>query len=344
MSYDSKKSEETARSEKISQLRKIDLNLFLIFEAILQQGSVTKAAKVLSITPSAVSHALGRVRQMIGDELFVPSGSGMQPTRRARQLALDIQQGLQNFHLALMEKTFVPAEADRSFRIAASDGITALVLPALLQRLVKSAPNVDLRVFPSNRIDVVRQLEADHLDLIIGWFGRLPDGMCRRTLYREQEAIVVRAGHPLTHGKVTKERLFKFPHAVVDLTGTEENERVGFMSEHGVERRVWFERTLLEFQDEEVHFVGRAAVCVPHFAAVAPLLEVTDMVAKLPHRLAIWLTAHTNIVLLELPYSPVTADVEMVWHQRANRDTGLQNDDHRMGSHHIDHNIAFKLG
>jgi len=223
-----------------------------------------------------------------------------------------------------MAKPFVPAEADRSFRIAASDGITALVLPALLQRLVKSAPNVDLRVFPSNRIDVVRQLEAGHVDLIIGWFGRLPDGMCRRTLYQEQEAIVVRAGHPLTHGKVTKERLFEFPHAVVDLTGTEENERDGFMSEHGVERRVWFERALLEFQDEEVHFVGRAAVCVSHFAAVAPLLEVTDMVAKLPHRLALWLTAHTQVVLLDLPYSPMTADVEMVWHQRANQDTGLQ--------------------
>jgi DNA-binding transcriptional LysR family regulator len=98
---------------------------------------------------------------MIGDELFVPNGSGMQPTRRARELALVIQEGLQNFQLALMAKTLVPAEADRSFRIAASDGITALVLPALLQRLVKSAPNVDLKVFPSNRIDVVRQPEAD---------------------------------------------------------------------------------------------------------------------------------------------------------------------------------------
>jgi len=110
----------------------------------------------------------------------------------------------------------------------------------------------------------------------------------------------------------------------VDLTGTEENERDGFMSEHGVERRVWFERALLEFQDKEVHFVGRAAVCLPHFATVAPLLEVTDMVAALPRRLALWLTARTQVVLLDLPYSPMTVDVEMVWHQRANRDTGLQ--------------------
>jgi DNA-binding transcriptional LysR family regulator len=324
MRYDSRKSKETTKSAKITQLRRIDLNLFLIFEAILQQGSVTKAAQALSITPSAVSHALSRLRQMIGDELFVPNGSGMQPTRHARELALDIQEGLENFQLALMAKPFEPAKADRSFRIAASDGITALVLPALFKRLVKSAPNVDLRVFPSNRIDVVRQLEAGQVDLIIGWFGSLPDGMCRHTLYQEQEAIVVRSGHPLTRGKVTKERLFEFPHAVVELTGTEENGRGGFVSEDGVERRVWIERALLEFQDEDVSHVGRAAACVPHFAAVAPLLQVTDMVATLPRRLALWLMSQTRVVLLDLPYSPITVDVEMVWHQRANRDKGIQ--------------------
>jgi DNA-binding transcriptional LysR family regulator len=150
---------------------------------------------------------------------------------------------------------------DRSFRIASSDGITRLVLPALVQRLVKSAPNVDIRVFPSNRIDVVRQLETGQVDLVIGGFGRLPDGMCRRTLYRDEEAILVRVGHPLTHGKVTKEGLFEFPHVVVELTGTEENERDGFVSEDGVERRVWIERALhshtLSFQPR-IFFVSSA--------------------------------------------------------------------------------------
>src|SRR5215471_874714 len=108
MSYDSKKSKETTRSAKISQLRKIDLNLFGVFDAILRHGSVTKAAQALSITPSAVSHALSRLRRMFGDELFVPSTSGMQPTRYARELGSDIQKGLENFQLALMAKAFVP--------------------------------------------------------------------------------------------------------------------------------------------------------------------------------------------------------------------------------------------
>jgi DNA-binding transcriptional LysR family regulator len=318
------KSKESAKPATTNRLQRIDLNLFRVFDAILEHESVTKAARALSITPSAVSHALSRLRQMLGDELFIPQGSGMQPTRYARDLASGIRRGLENFHDTLMAKPFVPAEADRCFRIAASDGVTALLLPILVKRLAKGAPRVDLRVFPLNRTDVVRQLAAGQVDVIVGWFGRLPEGMCRHTLYQEQEAIVVRVGHPLTNGKVTKEGLFAFPHTVVEFTGTEENEHDGFLSEAGVERRVWIERALLEFKDKEVDLIGRAAVCVPHFAAVAPLLQVTDMVATLPRRLALWLMKQTQLALLDLPYSPITVDVEMVWQRGAERDKGLQ--------------------
>ena len=317
-------SEGGTKPANTKQLRRIDLNLFGVFDAVLQHGSVTKAAQALSITPSAVSHALSRLRRMFCDELFVPSASGMQPTRYARELASDIQKGLEKLQLALMAKPFLPDHSDRCFRIAASDGITTLILPPLVRRLTKSAPHVDLRVFPSNRTDAVRQLETGHVDLLIGWFGRLPSEMSRQTLYHEEEALVVRTGHPLAHGKVTKERLFDYPHAVVEFTGTEENERNGFLSEEGVERRVWIERVLIEFKDKDVHLVGRAAVCMPHYAAVAPLLQATDMVATLPRRLALWLTNQTQVVLLDLPYSPMAVDVEMVWHRRAESDQGLQ--------------------
>ena len=306
------------------QIRRIDLNLFRVFDGVMQHRSVTKAAQALSVTPSAVSHALSRLRQTIGDELFVPNGSGVEPTPRALELALDVREGLKSFQLALTAKRFVPAEAVRTFRIAASDQASIVILPALVKRLAKNAPNIDLRIFPLNRLDAVRQLESNQVDLLIGWFGRLPNGIRRSKLYQEQESIVVRAGHPLTQCKVTKERLFEFPHVVVELTGTEENERDGFMDEAGVVRRVWIERALLEFQDETVNLVGRAAVCVPYFAVVVPLLQVTDMVATLPRRLALSLITQTSIVLLDLPYPPITVDVEMVWHQRATRDNGFE--------------------
>jgi DNA-binding transcriptional LysR family regulator len=111
---------------------------------------------------------------------------------------------------------------------------------------------------------------------------------------------------------------------VVELTGTEEHQADGFLHDKGVAHRVWIERALLEFQDENIDLVGRAAVCVPHFAAVPPLLQATDLVATLPRRLALWAARHFSLVLLDLPYTPKTVDVEMVCDQSADRDSGLQ--------------------
>ena len=111
---------------------------------------------------------------------------------------------------------------------------------------------------------------------------------------------------------------------VVELTGTEEHTTDGFMREKGVARRVWIERALLEFQDKRIDLVGRVAVCVPHFGAVPPLLQATDMVATLPRRLALWTAAHFPLVLLDLPYTPKTVDIEMVCDQSVDRDKGLQ--------------------
>jgi DNA-binding transcriptional LysR family regulator len=306
------------------QIRRVDLNLFRVFEAVMQQRSVSRAAKALSVTPSAISHSLSRLRDAIDDELFIPAASGMQPTRRAVELASDIRKGLQNFQSALMTKPFVPARAIRTFRIAASDYVSILVLPRLIKRLAETAPNIDLRIFPLSRLDVVRNMEGDRLDLLIGWFGRLPDTLHRSSLYEEQEAMVVRAGHPLTKTGITKQRLFQFPHVVVEMTGTEEHEQDGFLDDEGVSRRVWIERALLEFQDKDVSLAGRAAVCVPYFAAVIPMLKVTDMVATLPRRLALRLAESDSIVLLKLPYKPITVEVEMVWHGRVARDPGLR--------------------
>jgi DNA-binding transcriptional LysR family regulator len=306
------------------QIRMVDLNLFRVFDAIMLHRSVRKASQMLSVTPSAVSHALNRLRQTIDDELFIPGELGMEPTRRALELAAAVREGLESFELALTTKPFVPMAAVRTFRIAASDHTSVVILPSLVKRLVKNAPLVDLRVFPLSRLDVVRELESGQIDLVIGWFGDLPGRMRRATLYREEEAIVVRAGHPLTQERVTKQRLFEFSHVVVELTGTEEHKADGFVYDKGVARRVWIERALLEFQDENIDLVGRAAVCVPHFAAVPPLLLATDMVATLPRRLALWTAAHFPLVLLDPPYTPKTVEIEIVCDQSADRDKGLQ--------------------
>lgn len=305
-------------------MRRLDLNLFRVFEAVMQHRSVIGASRQLGVTPSAVSHALSRLRQALDDELFIPGDSGMEPTIRALQLAPGISNGLERIADAMSSKTFVPSEAVRTFRIAATDYASVMVLPRVVARIGTVAPQIDLRVFPLNRMDVVRQLDDGRLDFVIGWFAELPDRMRRGTLLQESEAVLVRKGHPLTEGAVTRERLFEFPHVVVELTGSEEQALDGFLDDRGVSRRVWVERLLLEINDADKGLVGRVAVSVPHYAAVPPLLGVSDMVATLPGRLADRAAEQNALVRLDLPYEPQRVNVDMIWHQRVERDAGAQ--------------------
>jgi len=320
---ETKKSQNYVKAETV-HLRMIDLNLFRVFDTMMLHRSVRKASQILSVTPSAVSHALSRLRQSIGDELFIPSESGMQPTLRALELAAGVREGLEKLELALTGKESLPTETLRTFRIGASDYASMVILPSLVKRLAKSAPNVSLRVSSSNRRNVVRQLENGRADLVIGSFNKLPAGIRRSRLLREDEVIAVRTGHPLTRGKVSKERLVEFPQVVVEPAGTKENEPGGFTEGQEVGRRVWIERALHEFQEGKVDLVGRAAVCVPNFASVAPFLQLSDMVATLPRRLALWAAAHAPLALLDLPYASMTVDIEMLWDQGADQDQGLQ--------------------
>jgi DNA-binding transcriptional LysR family regulator len=248
----------------------------------------------------------------------------MEPTVRAQELAPAVRDGLDRIEVAVNTKPFVPSEALRTFRIASSDHLAMMLLPHLIGRVARSAPQINFRMFPFNRPDLVRHLDDGRVDLVLGWFGDLPDRMRRATVGYESEAIVVRTGHPLTQAPVTKERLFSFPYVVVEMTGTEEDTVDGFIDDRGVLRRVWIERLLIEMGDDDQGLVGHVAVSVPHFSAVPPILYQTDMVATLPRRLALQYAKQGGLVVLDLPYEPLTVPVEMVWHQRAERDAGTQ--------------------
>ncbi len=225
---------------------RVDLNLFRVFDAIMSHRSVAGASRELGVTPSAVSHALTRLRKLLDDDLFLPSTDGMLPTPRAIELAPSIRDGLGSIARVLDARPFDPAKIVRAFGIAASHLPATVILPPLLARLLSQAPNASVRVFPMGRRDTVQQLDDGRLDLIIGWFETLPPRMRRQTLMWEQEAMVVRAGHPLTLQKVTRQRLFAFPHVVVEFTGSEDHANDGFIDERGVMRRIWIERLLVE--------------------------------------------------------------------------------------------------
>lgn len=271
-----------------------------------------------------MSHALSRLRLALGDDLFIFGETGMEPTARALQLAPGIRNGLGSLETAVESQTFVPSQALRTFRIAATDYAAVVILPRLVARLAVTAPQIDLRVFPANRLDVIRHLDDGRVDFVIGWFDDLPGHVRRTTVLEDEEAVVVRIGHPLTVGPLTKERLLAFPHVVVDLSGSEGQAIDGFHDERGVMRRVWVERLLLEANDNEDGLIGRVAISVPHYAAVPPLLCETDMVATLPKRLVQRIVAQMPLAMLDLPYHPLKVAIEMIWHQRAGQDPGME--------------------
>jgi DNA-binding transcriptional LysR family regulator len=304
------------------QLRHVDLNLLHVFEAVMQHRSVTQAAQALAVSPSAVSHALGRLRLALKDELFVRDDAGMHPTPRALELAVPIRGSLAMLERALATTPFLPADSIRTFRLACGDYACTLILPRLVQRLTQAAPNIDLRITPVNRLDVARHLESGAVDLVVGWFDTLPPGFRRERLVQESGVLVVREGHKLAEGVVTPERLFAFPHVAVDLTGTEASRGDGFLNDHGLVRRVWMERAVLEAQGR-TDVSARVAVSVPHFAAVPALLRVTDLVATLPARLAAQAAADGGIVMLDPSLEPGSIYIDAAWHSRADTDVGL---------------------
>lgn len=180
------------------ELGNVDLNLLHVFDAVMQHHSVAQAAQLLSLSPSTVSHALGRLRLALRDELFVRDDAGMRPTPRALELAAPVRGSLALLEQALATAPFVPADSIRTFRLAAGDYVCAVILPGLVRRLARLAPQVDLKIASVNRLDVGRQLDSRTVDVVADWFDTLPTSLRRTPLLRERVALVVRRGHPLT--------------------------------------------------------------------------------------------------------------------------------------------------
>ena len=304
------------------RLRQVDLNLLQVFDTVMKYRSVALAGEQLNLSPSAVSHALARLRHVLKDELFVRGETGMEPTQRAVELAAPVRDGLALLEVALTRAAFVPKESIRSFRLAASDYACAVILPRLFERIARAAPHIDLKILPVGRLGFSRQLEIGAVDLVIAWFDALPDNLLRKSIMRESGVFVVRHGHPLLQAPVTHERVFDFPHAVVELTGTEDMRSDGFLDDRGLVRRVWIERAVLEAQGRP-DLSARVAVSVPHFTAVPPLLRVSDLIATLPLRLARLAVAQGGLVMLDPALETTVVDVEAVYHSRSDGDAGL---------------------
>lgn len=197
------------------QFKDLDLNLFRVFLALLENRSVTRAAEDLALTPSAVSHALGRLRNALGDPLFERRSGGLVPTAYALEVGRRVGPSLDQLRHALDREDFDPATAEREFVVGAGSYAALVLLPPIVERLSRTAPGVRLRV---RRLEDQSPEDVEHgrIDLLLGVLNNAEGRLAWRSLAIERMVWVARKGHPVVKSPLSREMLAKVRHVVIE--------------------------------------------------------------------------------------------------------------------------------
>lgn len=283
--------------------RNLDLNLLVVFEALLRLRSTTLAAEELNLTQSGVSNALKRLRAAFGDPLFVKTAQGMLPTDRALSMASPVRDGLLSIRGAIeTSQAFVPARAERTFRLYVSDIGQMIFIPRLAALLAKEAPGVRITTVDVSTRDAQIAMSVGEIDLAIGLFLRFSDGFHQQGLFRERYVASVRDEHPAIRSVLSREHFLEASHAVYRPTAGNHD-----VFEGAVER--WF---------QENGATRRVSVRLAHSMGLSALIAQTDLVVCVPSRLAHAL----GLRAYALPFDCPDYDISQFWHQRFHQDEG----------------------
>ncbi len=283
------------------QLATFDLNLLLVFDAVMETRSVTRAADKLGLSQPALSHALNRLRWRVKDQLFVRTSEGMMPTPRAELLAEPVRRILADLQRALAAEVFAPETAERTFSIAVNN-YSALVLAAPVYSACRAqAPGVKLNFRPSGTLDAVEMLDRGELDLAILGRPPAPGRLRSELLVEDQFVAVVRRGHPAARAALSAEALAGTSHLVISSSGDDVDFVAAELSSRGLTRSVSAE--------------------APYLSAGAILLQ-SDMLAVMGRRVAEEFRRAYPIEILELPIASPPVCASLVWHSRFDDDDG----------------------
>jgi DNA-binding transcriptional LysR family regulator len=290
-------------------LSRADLNLLALFEVVLEERHVGRAADRLSLTPSAVSHGLGRLRRMLNDPLFLRTPKGVVPTARATELAGPIAEVLARVRSVMATAApFDPSTSTRRFAIGAPDGISAVVLRPLLVALSRAAPRIDISVrqilpSPARVWDTaLADLEARAMDIAIIPSDDIPPRFEKRFVYEEDFVIAMRRGHAFAADPTLK-RFCDMQHLVVSHTG----DPYGFVDEALASRGL----------------TRRIGLTVPNFMIALATVAETSLISALPRRLVAMNAGRFGIVAVDAPLSLPTFRLNAVAPKLAMMDEGL---------------------
>ena len=287
-------------------ISKVDLNLFIVLEAIYAEGSITRASQKMNLTQPAISHALNRLRQLLDDPLFERQGHVMTPTPLARSIIEPVRRALRGFEVTLTGAArFDAASSERSFSLGVRDVLEASVLAPLMAGITQEAPAVTLNTLQVSRRELEGELAAGTLDAAIDILLPLSNDIRRTQLAGDKTVVLVRRGHPLVkRRKLTLETYLQLEHIQTSSRrrgpGLEDVE----LSRQGLQRRIRLR-------------------CQHYFAACRVVSE-TDLALTMPERLARIVNQQFNNQLLPFPLEMPSLDIYLYWHANVDNDPANQ--------------------
>ncbi|MBZ7926649.1 LysR family transcriptional regulator [Ensifer adhaerens] len=297
-------------------IHNLDLNLIRIFNAVLDERGVTKAADRLHVTQSAISHALARLREVIGDELFIRGPDGMHPTPRAMELSQSFKPALRQIEAAICEPVFDPATSDMEFSVATSDYITATTIADFMARLRARAPNARCRVRSLSEMNIAEELDRGSIHVAIGVFGKTPTRFVREPFFSDRSVWLMRKDHPAATGAFGLRELSMFPHVDILISNRSEAHGGGTIDEGGLERaHITSNPRHIEGLLDAQGLARRVGTTVSHILVVPSLVAPTDMIAFTPLRLAERAARALDLVWREPPYETPPLEVSMLSHR-----------------------------
>ena len=285
----------------MTNLSRVDLNLLVVLEAIVAEGGVSRAATRLNLTQPAVSHALGRLRELFDDPLFVRQGRSLVQTALTRRLAEPLRRSLRSLG-ALLEtsKGFDPASSEMSFTVATRDPMEVLILPSLMRRLARESPGIDLSVVQVRRRNIEEGLADGTLDAVLDVPLPLSEQIHRERVGSDRFVVVARKDHPKVRPRFTLKTYLQQQHIMVTARrrgpGAEDIE----LGQHGLRRHVRLR-------------------CRNYLAAFSVAAE-TDLVLTMPQRYAALIAPDAPVRALALPMKIPTLDLCLYWHDRVHED------------------------
>ncbi|HYQ15317.1 MAG TPA: LysR family transcriptional regulator [Polyangiaceae bacterium] len=280
----------------------VNLNLLVAFDALFEELSVTAAARRAGVTQPAMSNTLAQLRALFGDPLFLRHRTGLTPTARAKQLAEPIRSGLRLLQGALVGQSFDAATSKRRFVIAASDYVELVLLPSLLRRLQERAPGVRLQLRPWGLHEAPPELARGEVDLMLGFYDKLPPHHHEQALFADEYVCVVRRRHPTVKNKLTLAQYLQLSHVLVSSRADSPGSVDRALAALGKQRTV--------------------GARVSHFLTVPVLVSRTDFVAALDRRVAEVFASPLGLKLFPPPLKLPKGTIGQVWHDQQDGDPG----------------------